>query len=352
MDTIKNYKLSFAALDPYLESNIVKPDETSTTKGWVTWGKRNDYPSYIYGLYENVSTLKSIIDGLTTYICGNSAEILGRDKVNSKGQTFEEVLHMIAKDYCLYGGFALNILRNRLGGVAEIHYVDFKNLRSNEEHTEFYYAKDWSKSFGRVKYTIYPAYSKESKDPSSVFYFSNEYNKTYPTPIYGASLLACEIEKKVTEFHLNTLNNGFVGNYIINMNNGLPEEQIKNEIEEAFFERFCGTENAGRPVIAFNDSKDNEVTIQRIAGDDFGERYTELVKRSRQEIFTAFRCNPNLFGISTDNIGFSKEEYEQAYKLFYTTVVKPIQNIIVNQIEKIYGLDMVKIEPFRIEWDE
>lgn len=348
----QKYKLSFATLDPYLESHIVKPIEVTTNRGFVTWGKNNDYPTYIYGLYQNVATLKSIIDGVCDYIVGEGVTIDGFEVVNSHGETAQDVFAKCALDYVIHGGFALNILRNRLGGIAEIYRLNVANIRTNEDKSEFYYTKDWSKSYGRVKYIAYPAYKNDGRDASSIFYYSNNINEVYPIPIYGASLMSCEVEKAINEFQLNSINNGFSGSYIVNFNSGVPDDEQKEEIENAFYEKFCGYQNGSRPMIAWNNNKEGEVTVSKISGDDFADRYSELAKRSRQEIFTSFRATPNLFGLPTETTGFSQQEFMESFKLFNKTMIQPIQKMMITQFEKIFGKDKIHIEPFTINWDE
>lgn len=350
----RKYTLSFAALDPYVESHTLKPIENVTARGFVSWGERNEYPQYLFNLYNSVATLKSIIDGLVDYVCGDDV-ILNIEQfskyVNHKGETFGEIFHKIVLDYAVYGGYALNIVKNKIGGIAEIHYLDFKHVRSNEDHTMFQYSKDWSKSYGRVKYVEYPAYSDEKTNYNSIFYFSNDGNKTYPTPIYGASLIACEIEKSINEYHLNSINNSFAGNIIVNFNNGQPSDEQKEEIEDAFYEKYTGFQNGNRPVLVFNDSKENAVTIEKIDVDDFSERYQELSKRSKQELFTAFRATPNLFGIMTETTGFSEQEFAESFKLFNRTMVMPIQKKFKQSLEKVFGEGTLSIKPFTIEFN-
>ena len=348
--------VSFAAIGQYVESNIVLPTEIDSKKGFVSWGKNNDYPNYILSLYDDVATLKSIIDGLTDYVIGDEIKVnfeQYKEQINKKGETLQDIFSRCAKDYCIYGGFALNVIKNRLGTVAEIYYLDFNRVRSNEDGTKFYYSKDWAKSFGRVKYLEYPAYSAENtEDASSIFYYSNQYNKVYPTPIYGASLISCEIEKAINEYHLNSIHNNFAGSYIVNFNGGKPSDEQKKEIEENFYEKYTGYENANRPVLCFNQGKAQETTITKIDSEDFGEKYESLSKRSKQELFTAFRAIPALFGIMTETTGFSEQEFKEAYKLFSKTMVQPIQNKLVDAFEKILGKDCIEIVPFKIDWED
>jgi len=84
--------------------------------------------------------------------------------------------------------------------------------------------------------------------------------------------------------------------------------------------------------------------------ENFGERYEALSKHIRQQIFTAFRANPNLFGIPTENLGFSQEEYQSAFKLYNRTMVRPIQRKICDAFDYIFGQPgMLTITPFSLE---
>jgi hypothetical protein len=348
--------VKFLAVDQFTTTNIVAPTEVFLKdRSFVCWGTENDYPDYIEDLYQNVSTLHSIIDGTTDYVCGDKVKInveYLKDEINSKGDTIEDLIQWIAKDLVKYNGFALNIIKNRLGTPAEIYYLDFRRIRSNKEGTKFYYSTDWSKSFGRVKYTEYDSFcSEEGKDKlSTVFYFKNDINRVYPTPMYAPAVVAAEIEKKMNEYHLNNISNSFSSNYIINFNNGRPSDEVQEEIEMEVYDKFCGVENSGRPMLSFNSGKDAETTVTKIDADSFIDKYNSLAERSQQELFTSFRATPNLFGITTKTTGFSEQEYNEAYKLYNRTVIKPMQKKIEKSFDKIFGMkDSITIVPFAMD---
>ena len=83
--------------------------------------------------------------------------------------------------------------------------------------------------------------------------------------------------------------------------------------------------------------------------DDFGDRYKALSERSRQQLFTAFRANPNLFGIPTEGNGFANEQYEESYKLYNRTVVRPLQKRLCDAYDKIFGVEgLISIKPFSL----
>ena len=360
-DIVKKEKANVKclAIDQYVTSNIVEPIEKFIKdKSFVAWGEMNNYPDYIDDLYQNVSTLHSIIDGITDYICGEGIETnlpSFFNYTNKKGISIDEIINYIAKDLVKYNGFALNILKSKTGEISEIHYIDFKRVRSNKEGTKFYYSTEWNKSFGRSKYIEYNSFlSDEGKnDFSTIFYYKNDVNRIYPTPTYGASVISCEIEKRINDYHLNNIVNSFSSNYIINFNNGKPSDEVQEEIEEEVNDKFCGSENAGRPMLSFNNGKENETTVTKIDVDSFADKYNALTKRTKQDIFTAFRCSPILFGIDQEKTGFNANEYAETFRLFNKTVIEPFQNKIIKAFDKIFKTkNVINIIPFKINFDK
>lgn len=349
-------RVSLLAIDPEVVTNIVEPTEIKVRdRDFISWGQNNNYPDYLNDLYKNVSTLRSIINGVTDYVNGDKVTTAVdnfKTRANSKGDTIEDIVKWITLDFVKYNGFALNIVKNRLGTVAEIYYLDFKKVRSSEDGRRLYYSTDWSKTFGRVKYTEYENF-RNSEKASTIFYYKDNVNTVYPEPMYAAGVIACEIEKRLNEYHLNNIVNGFSSNYIINFNSGMPSDELKMEIEDEVYDKFCGSENAGRPMLSFNDTKENETTVTKIEADSFIDKYNSLAARTKQEIFTSFRCSPILFGIDQEKTGFNANEYAAAFRLFNKTVIEPIQRKIAKAFDDIFGVaDSLTIEPFTINFDK
>lgn len=352
-------QMAFAAIDPYIETNIVKPTETLVrNKEMMEWGEGNSYPNYLLELYNSVPTLRSIINGNVDFISGNDVLVKDGITFNAK-DTPRDLVRSLALDKGIYGGFALQVIRNSEGGIAQVHYIDIRFLRCNKECNVFYYSEKWSQ-FGKKDTIKYPAFIKDLKwneltdeqkalHASSILYVKDTHTQTYPAPMYAASVKSCEIERCIDDYHLNSINNGFVSSMIVNFNNGVPTDEMKKEIEKGFNEKFTGHQNAGRTMLAWNKDKVHEVTITAPKTEDFGEKYQSLSKHSRQQIFTAFRANPNLFGIPTESLGFSSEEYDSAFKLYNRTQIKPVQAQIVEAFEKIYGPGVMTIVPFSLE---
>ena len=361
--------VSFAAIDQYVETNIVLPTEKVTNRDFVEWGKGNNYPGYLLGLYNNVTTLRSIINGNIDFITGDDVTILplgdrfAEGIMNTRGDLITDIVRDLAKDYNLYGGFALQIIRDHNGDVAEIYYIDMRFIRSNKENDVFYYNEHWEKG-GRKDVIIYPKFlrnldwtslSDEERDrhASSILFVKNVHTQVYPAPMYAASVLSCEIEKAISQYHWNSLNNNFCPDIIINFNNGDPGDEIKEEIVSDLEEKFSGYQNGKRFMVSFNKDRMSAVTIDAIKTDDFSERYKALEESCRRQIFAAFRAQPLLFGLNSDvSTGFSTDEFEQTFKLYNRTQVRPVQRLIADAFDRIYGSKgVLTIKPFSLESD-
>jgi capsid portal protein len=144
------------------------------------------------------------------------------------------------------------------------------------------------------------------------------------------------------------LKNGFNVSAIINLNNGNIKSAELKEIQERLKTNFTGSENAGKFLLINNPDKEHEATVQRLNADNFSDLYQALDKSSKDDLYVAFRINPILVGQNVAT-GFSKEEFEQAYKLFDATVIKSWKNKIKKSFKKVLNLE-VDFIPFKIDW--
>lgn len=139
-------KVNFSAINTYQDDNIPQLVERQLSgKDYILYGEDNRFPEYLWNGYLNTATLQSIINTLTDYVCGNQIttnNIKFSVRVNKTGEDVSSLFRKLVLDYLIYGGFALQIIRGLSGEINEIYHIDFKNLRSNENNTVFYYTKD------------------------------------------------------------------------------------------------------------------------------------------------------------------------------------------------------------------
>lgn len=349
-------RIRFSALNPYVVRPIPEPTESAGSRGgMVSWGDGNSYPMYLLELRENVTTLQNVINGSADYVCGDGVKcnVPGFESgvMNRHGDTIRSIVRSIAMNYFTCGGFPIQIIRSLDRGIGEIYSLEFETVRSDAEGERFYYSEKFGKGLGTGTAVVYPRFVPHFTDAdAAILYRKNTVRRAYPQPIYSGSIKACEIERKIDDYHLNGLENAFMGSHIISLKGGFQTDEQQEEIEKNINEKFGGTQNAGRIMVAFTDSTDDAVKVEKLEQDDLGERYTSAASRSRQQIYAAFRANPNLFGIPTESLGFSSEEYEQAFKLFNRTQVQPVQQMICETFDYIFGMEgSISIQPFTLE---
>lgn len=347
---VKQNVVTFAAIDPVLERTIEEPTAKRVGSTYMWWGDKNQYPAFLDGLRKGCPTLRSVILGTTDYICGNDVVAkkgLQGMYVDGKRTSWKKFIKQTADSVCTYGGYAWGVTRDRAGeNVVSLEVIPLKYLRTDEECATFWYNEKWGKS-SRAK--EYPAWTPGTSEPYSIYYAKVWGDEAYPEPIFAASVKEASTEMAIADFHLGNIERGFMGSYIVNFNNGLVSDEVKSEIEKEFTEKFAGHKNAGRIMFSFNPNVAARTTLEKMEVSDYGEKYDTLSKHCRQQIFTAFRAHPTLFGLA-ESSGFNQEEYAGAFKLFNRTMVQPIQAEIIDGIEAVLGESgIVSILPFTMD---
>ena len=313
---------------------------------YVSWGADNRFPQDLYDMYQNSAILQSVINGTADYVFGSGILSAFEDvMMNDKYETLDDIVKRCVFDYLIFGGFAVQLLY-KAGKVQSMYWLDFQKCRRSEDEKKVYYSDDWGKY--AKKSLEYKAWEPGFDKGTCIFYYKGHKTRgIYPVPMYVGALKSVKTSTEISNFHLNNITKGFAANAIISFNNGEPDEDTKERINNDVRSKFCGTNNAGAFLLLFNDSKENAAEIVKIQDDKFDLKYQELAKSVKEDIFIAFRATPELFGLPNENNGFSQEEYIQAFSLYNKTVVMPIQKDI-ERCFKAIGF-VIKFKPFKLE---
>ncbi len=358
---MENKKIAFSVIDPEMrEIPVLSEDSRTDDKKPVKYGEDDKFPQFIKELRAKSATMGTIVSGFVDYICGDGIEVspefsVFAQRINRRGETLEDLINQIALDYTLYNGFAIQVIyaKNDKRKIAELYGLDFAKLRSNNSGSRFWYISYEGESVSRAKQ--YEAFDRDRSgemEPSQIFYFKNGARTTYPHPMYEGGLKDIMIEVASAEYSLNSVSRGFMARYLLTF----PEsynlsDQQKKAIENGIREKFCGVSSPVNFMLNWAQGE-NGVKVERIEGDDVVERFESTRKYSRENIYTAFRATPNLFGLPTETTGFNAQEYSQAFRLFQKTVISPMQNRICQAFDKIFDTtDFVKIKPFTINFE-
>jgi hypothetical protein len=146
-----------------------------------------------------------------------------------------------------------------------------------------------------------------------------------------------ELEEEVANYHISNIKNGLAPSMLINFNNGTPTEEEQTLIEARIADKFSGSSNAGRFILAFNDNKELAATIEPVQLSDASEQYQFLSSECTQKIMVGHRVtSPMLLGIKDNSgLGNNADELKTASILFDNVVIRPLQEIILDAIEQV-----------------
>lgn len=357
-----NNRIQLSVLD--IENKyVVDPEETTYgNKSLVTWGLDNQLPVLYRNCYQKSATLKAIIDGTINYVLGDDIVIddnaaYWREKVNRSGLTMRQLISKLDFNLNVYGGFAIQVIYNKLGQVVELYPLEFGRCRTNEDGTKIYYAKKWTKYQSKSQeFDRFDPTNIDKDNPTQIFYYKGDFTSSvYPLPPFAGAIYDVLTEIECAKYSLNTVARGFSAKYVFNFpeNDNLTDEQ-KEGIQNAIKNKFCGSENETNFMLYWKKGDGQGIEVSKIESDETPERYIAIKDNARTNIFVSMRCTPLLMGLVNGiNTGFATQEYSDSYKLFQKSVIEPQQDIIIEALEKITGCDNgIHIVPFVINFTQ
>lgn len=333
----KQIKLNFLNIN---KNNPIDIDEVVsyeiTGKKFIYYGKDNKFPLFINNLYLNSPILQGVVDTISDYVLGegitfNNTQLTNDTYVNARKQTLEDIVEKIIFDFILYGGFSLNVIRNKIGQIVELYHVDYKSIRVNKELTKCYVSKDWCK-WGSKYYEL-PFYEINENNPSSIIYYNGNTNEQYPIPMYHSSIRSISNLIEVDKYHSSSLTNDFSPSMMLSFQEGKPTIEEQGEIESQLNKKWSGASNAGKLLVTFSDGPDTSPKLQHIEQSDWGERYNSLITSAKENVYTSFRISSVLVGGTVQSTGFNALEFKSAFVLYNKTMIKPLQK----QIERLFN---------------
>ena len=329
-----------------------------THKEWVEYGDDNAYFQYLIDRYNGSPTNNAVINGLAEMIYGkglSATDSSRKPEEYAKAMSLftDDCMRKIVFDLKLMGQATLQIIYSKdRKSVAQVEHFPVETLRMEKCNEDgdvegYYYHKDWSKIKPHDQPKRIPAFgtSKESieilciKPYKTCFYY-------YSTVDYQGGLQYAQLEEEISNYHLNNIKNGLAPSMLINFNNGVPNEEERELIERRIYDKFSGTSNSGKFILAFNDNTDSQASIEPVQLSDAHQQYEFLSSESSKKILVSHRIvSPMLFGIKDQTgLGNNADELKTASILTDNVVVKPFQNLIVDALDKILAVNNISLK--------
>lgn len=327
-------------------------------KDFVMYGEDNNYYQYLIDIYNGSPTNHACINGISEMIFGKGLDATNSDtKPDQYAQMIsllkEDVIRKVIYDYYLMGGAAMQIIYGKgRKKIVQIEHIPVETLRAEKtgesgEIEGYYYFPDWTEYKTSSSPTRIPAFgtSKEAREILFIKPYKSGYYY-YSPPAYTGGLQYAELEGEISNFHMNNIKNGLSPSMIINMNNGIPNEEERSIIEQKISQKFSGSSNAGKFILSFNDNTDSQATIEPIQLSDAHQQYQFLSTESQEKILVAHRIvSPMLLGVKNNTgLGNNADELEKASILMDNMVIRPYQNLMITAFNKILAYNDISLK--------
>ena len=324
---------------------------------WIEYGADNNYFQFLIDRYNGSPTNNAAINGISQAIYGKGLNATDSSK---KPNEYAQMVSLFRKDVvrrCCYdlklmGQAAIQVIYSKdRSKIVQLEHMPIETLRAEKCDEDgnvpaYYYYNDWANikrtdnplripAFGMSKESIEIYYIKPYK--SGFYYYS---------PVdYQGGLQYAELEEEISNFHINNVRNSLMPSMLINFNNGTPNQQERQLIENKIAAKFQSTSNAGKFILAFNDNKESQAEITPVQLSDAHNQYQFLSEESTQKIMVAHRIvSPMLLGIKDGSgLGNNAEEIKTASLLMDNTVIRPFQELLIDSFDQILAYNDIAL---------
>jgi hypothetical protein len=328
-----------------------------SNRDWISYGEDNNYFQYLIDRYNGSPTNNAIINAVSSMIYGKG---LDATNSNKKPEQYAQMISLfdndsvrrLSYDLKLMGQCAIQVIYSKdRTKIAQIEHMPVETLRAEKCNEKgdiegYYYWKDWNKIKPSDKPLRIPAFGTSNEAIEILYVKPYRSGYYYYSPVdYQGGLQYAELEEEVSNFHLNNILNGMSPSMLINFNNGTPNAEERRLIEQRIYNKFSGSSNAGKFILAFNDNAESAASIEPVQLSDAHNQYQFLSEESTKKIMVAHRVvSPMLLGIKDQSgLGNNADELKTASTLMDNTVIRPFQNLLIDAFDKILAFNGISL---------
>ena len=337
---------------------IPRVNETAR-KDWVEYGDDNNYFYELIERYLGSPTNSRCINGIVDMIYGrglNATDSQDKPEMFGKMQSILKPndIKRIVNDLKMLGQATVQVVyKSGKKEISSLNHFPMETLRAEKaidgKVKGYYYHPDWVNIKPSDKPKRIPSFRNGAKSDKVEIYCIKPYRAGfyYYSPVdYQGCLQYCSLEEEVSNYHINNIKNGLQPSLLLNFNNGIPTDEIQELIERKIYDKFSGSSNAGRFILAFNEDSDSQASVEPIHLPDAHAQYDFLAKESREKIMIGHGVvSPILLGIK-DNTGFGNnaEELRTASILMDNIVIRPFQTLLLDAFKELLSFNGIFLD--------
>ena len=327
------------------------------SKKWIAYGENNDYFDTLIERYLGSPTNSRCINGIVDMVYGRGLEATDSKEFPEMYAKFKVLIRpkdvkRVANDYKMLGQAAMQVVYNKSKTkIIKVLHFPMECLRAEKCDSKgviraYYYHPKWAEIKPSDTPKRIPTFGNGGRSEKSELYIFKPYRSGfyYYAPVdYHGCLQYCSLEEEVSNYHISNIKQGLQPSLLINFNNGIPNEETQEIIERKIYDKFSGSSNAGKFILAFNESIETKADLEPIHLPDAHAQYQFLSDESREKIMLGHGIvSPILLGIK-DNTGFGNnaEELRTASILMDNIVIRPFQEGIIEGINDILNFNKI-----------
>jgi hypothetical protein len=338
------------------DMSIEPPINRFTKKGeyrFLSWGENNVYPELLLSLYEAKGSPlhKSCINKKVKLSAGfGLKDIISPELLSYVEDTDLELLfRFISRDFEIFNGFSFEVIWNREGTKAKLHYVPIHTLRFGLDETGkevsdyMWYSKNWG-DFRKKEYEpVYiKRYEPEIRNEKTIYYYT-EPNANgfdyYPSPSYSTGLNYISLDYEISQYHKNSLAQGFQPSFMMYFATGIPEKEEQDLFHRQFMKNFQGAQNAGKILLSWGSGSEEKPEMIKIDNAVNDDRFILLRETIEMAICQSAEMPPQLVLVSPGSLASQDERKEllQEFQLYYIEDRQKQLEKCVNSVLKTMG---------------
>ncbi len=327
------------------------------TDNFVSYGEDNNYFQFLIDRYNGSATKNAIINGMSEMIFGRG---LDATDSNRKPEAYAQMITLfhddcvrrLSSDLKLMGQCAMQVIYSKdRKTIARVEHIPVETLRAEKcnekgEIEAYYMHPDWANY--KKNDTLQRIQAFGYGNDAIQIYYVKPYKAGYKyySPVdYQGGLQYAELEEEISNYHINNIMNGLAPSMLINFNNGTPDPEQRQLIENRIYQKFSGSSNSGKFILSFNDDANTAASIEPIQLSDAHNQYQFLSDESMRKIMVAHRVvSPMLLGVKdSSGLGNNAEELKTASLLMDNTVIRPFQTLLINAFDDILAYNDISL---------
>jgi hypothetical protein len=324
---------------------------------YIEYGSDNNYFQYLIDRYLYSATNGAIITGIANMIYGKGLDALDSNKKPNEYAQMKSIikdsdLRKIALERKLLGMAAMQVVKEK-NLVKQVLHFPMQTLRAEKCNDKgqieaWYYHHDWTKKKPSEDCKRIPAFGFGNGNEVEIYVIQPYVSGfDYYSPIdYSGSLPYALLEEKIGDYQINDVENGFSGTKVINFNNGIPSEEMRDKMKRDVMNKLTGARGE-KVIIAFNANAESKTTVEDLPLNDAPAHYEYLSKECFDKLIVGHRVtSPMLLGIRTGDggLGNNADEIKTATLLFDNIVIKPYQLEIIDALDEILAVNSISLK--------